>query len=172
MRDRRRNPPDSTGPGGNDSEYRSISIVEDPDGFVVDVKVDSDEKSAEAPDGTDEPAAVDAPETANDSLAHDARTATVSTDATTGDVDLPNELIVDGTDTDGDATYTVTVSGRIEGDLDASTDAVAVDQSDVPTDDTVVGIVHDGTHVYRYSGSLVGLSVDGNVDVSFGGGLE
>lgn len=159
--------------GSNDQtdeadQHRSVSITEASDGFVVDVEVDWDTsaegeaaepgtESGESPPGSGLASGTE-PEADSGQSEEEGR--------------LSKVLIVDGNDTRGDATYTVTVSGEIRADGDASSDADAVEQPGPSTNGRVVGILTDGMHVYRYSGTIEELSVDGNVDVRFGGASE
>ncbi|WP_435346456.1 hypothetical protein [Haloarchaeobius sp. HRN-SO-5] len=84
--------------------------------------------------------------------------------------DLPNELVVDSRDADEVTTYTVTVSGDIERDDASSTGSGNFDDmEDIARDGKVLGVVHDGTDVFRYSGEVTAVSFDGSADVTFWG---
>ncbi|MFD1647757.1 hypothetical protein [Haloarchaeobius litoreus] len=165
MVERSREPRRSNEPT-EEEQYRSVSITEASDGFVVDVDVDWQESPEDA-DVNDADTGIDStdrtPSGATDTTADQASETAQDADP------LPNELLVDGSDTQGDATYTLSVSGEIRADCDASSDAEAVEQPAPPTEGRVVGIVNDGIHVYRYSGRLEAVSVDGNVDLRLGG---
>lgn len=165
---------DHAGPADDDG-FRSVSITEGPDGFAVDVEVAwLDDTDDAAPAGTAPHArsgphrqstAADRTMPADDAADGTNDDAAVDTDADT------NELAIDGTAGDGGTTYSVTVTGTVERDDDASTDTSGFERdSRLPTTDTTFGIVEDGVDVLRYSGRLVELSIDGTADVRFGGG--
>ncbi|WP_440991929.1 hypothetical protein [Haloarchaeobius baliensis] len=93
-----------------------------------------------------------------------------SADDGSSDEELPNELVVDSTDADSVTAYTVTVSGDIVKDNADSSAAGLFDRfEDVARDGKVIGLVHDGTDVYRYSGSVTEVTVDGNADITLQG---
>ncbi|WP_440991928.1 hypothetical protein [Haloarchaeobius baliensis] len=164
MADRRREPGSSN--ERSDENHRSVSITEASDGFVVDVEVDWKDATEET-DGTDLEQVPDGDRTEGTDVRDPGQEAEAEP---AGSADgLPSRLVVDGSDTHDDATYTVSVSGSIRPDSDASSAAEAVEQPGSPTNGRVVGIVDGDTHVYRYSGVIEEVSVNGHVDIRFGG---
>ncbi|MFD1647756.1 hypothetical protein [Haloarchaeobius litoreus] len=106
----------------------------------------------------------------DDSTSDDSTSDDSTADDTTDDEALPNELVIESTDADSVTAYTVTVSGDVVKDNASSTAAGQFDRfEDVARDGKVIGLVHDGADVYRYSGSVVEVTVDGNADVSLQG---
>ncbi|MFC7134044.1 MULTISPECIES: right-handed parallel beta-helix repeat-containing protein [Salinibaculum] len=96
-----------------------------------------------------------------------------SSDGSTGDSagdTLDNKLLIDGTDSDAASVYSFTVSGSVEASADLSSAPEDGNRWDELQDNidgsTVTGVVGKGLDGYRYSGALVGLEVDGEVNIT------
>ncbi|QCJ47429.1 family 16 glycosylhydrolase [Haloprofundus sp. MHR1] len=71
---------------------------------------------------------------------------------------LPNTLTIDASGSSGTANYELSVSGSLEADSGASSEASVSDGS-------ASGSVSDGQAVFGFEGELEGLSLDGDADV-------
>jgi hypothetical protein len=80
----------------------------------------------------------------------------VSTDELVADTTLPNAITFDGMGSDATATYAFEVSGEV-----AAGSGGSVDADDSVSGTTVQGSVTGDTDSYRFSGSLVGFTLDG-----------
>lgn len=89
-------------------------------------------------------------------------TTETASDSTSGDSDLPNTLVLDGTDTPNEVcTYQFTVSGSA-----AKSDALgSINAYDEVSGDTISGRVIGGTDAYRFSGEITDFTVSGSVAV-------
>jgi len=97
-------------------------------------------------------------------------TTAVAADSDTAADELTNVLLIDGTVSTELAQYKIVVTGRIEqSDSLSSVDDEASpwDQiSDRVEGSTATGVVAHAIDGYRYSGELVSIQVNGNVDVT------
>jgi hypothetical protein len=87
-----------------------------------------------------------------------------------GGDDLSNVVVVDGQNADDVTTYTFTVSGTAERDVENSTGGSGDGLTwnvveDVSKEGKVLGLVADGVDVFRFSGSVTDLTVDGDAAV-------
>jgi hypothetical protein len=79
------------------------------------------------------------------------------------DLVLANKLVIDGRNTDGEATYDFTVTGRLTTDPELG----ASESADELADSRATGTVSDDRDGFRFSGDLNSLVVDGNADITF-----
>jgi len=70
---------------------------------------------------------------------------------------LPNRLVIDGTTTDGEATYSLSVSE----DIERSPELGGLECSDTVADGSISGTIGNDTDGYRFSGNVETVSVDG-----------
>jgi hypothetical protein len=93
-----------------------------------------------------------------------------TSDGSAGD-SLPNVVSVDGSTSNEVANYVFEVSGDVERDDAASTSTEETREWDTLEDEVtsgkVVGVVYEGVDVYRFSGTLTRLKVDGTAKVTF-----
>lgn len=71
---------------------------------------------------------------------------------------LPNTITFDGASYSGTASYSVTVSGELEG-------TETVTEEDEVSDSSASGIVGDGRDIYRFDGEVTHLALDGDADI-------
>ncbi|WP_256300934.1 hypothetical protein [Haloarchaeobius salinus] len=117
-------------------------------------------------DGSSDDGSTDDGGSSNDDSKDDGST----DDGSSDEEELPNELVINSTDADSVTAYTVTVSGDVVKDNADSSEGGLFDRfEDVARDGKVIGLVHDGTDVYRYSGSVVEVTIDGNADITLQG---
>ncbi|QZP39690.1 hypothetical protein [Halobaculum magnesiiphilum] len=88
----------------------------------------------------------------------------------TYDDDLSNQVVVNGADNGSPTNYTFTVSGEVVRDTEASSkteDGTDWDRvEDFARDGKVIGVVGSGVDAYRFSGTLTGVTVDGEADLT------
>ena len=89
--------------------------------------------------------------------------------------DLPNRVVVDGGGSGSPTNYTFTVSGEVVRDTEESSrtvDGTDWDRvEDFAEDGKVIGLVGSGVDAYRFSGSITGVSVDGEASLSVERGI-
>ena len=88
----------------------------------------------------------------------------------TYDDDMTSRVVVDGADNGRPTNYTFTVSGDVVRDTDTSTrtaDGTDWDRvEDFARDGKVIGVVGSGVDAYQFSGSLTGVTVDGEATLT------
>ncbi len=147
------------------------------DGYGVDISVDGQpttledlangnfDYSGETSDSTsgDGSTSDDGDSTSGDGSTSDDTTSSSSSD------ELSNVIVVDGQSDDTVTTYTFTVSGTAERDVENSTgggDGLTWSVvEDVSKEGKVLGLVEDGVDVFRFSGNVTDLTVDGDASV-------
>ena len=76
---------------------------------------------------------------------------------------LPNTIVIDGRNAEGESSYEFEVTGDIVADPLVG----GIESHDSITDGRVSGLVKDSVDAYRFSGNLNSFSIDGNASVSF-----
>jgi hypothetical protein len=109
----------------------------------------------------------------------DSTTDTTTTDGNTTDgdaaADLSKRVVVNGSADGSPTNYTFTVSGEVVRDTEASTrtvDSTDWDRvEDFASDGKVIGLVGTGVDAYRFSGTITGITVDGDATFTVERGL-